>query len=89
MAHRQGPKVSSMSTTRNGILYINPKNAFIGVGLFFENRQEARKLGLLPPGKSFEAVCDRLGPQERKERVSRDNPTPMIPIALFGLIEWA
>ena len=47
----------------------NPKNAFIGVGLFFENRQEARKPGLLPPGKSFEAVCERLEPQERKERV--------------------
>ena len=35
---------------------INPKNAFIGDGLFFENRQEARKPGLLQPGKSFEAV---------------------------------
>ena len=34
---------------------VNSKNTFIGVGLFFENRQEARKLGLLPPGKSFEA----------------------------------
>jgi hypothetical protein len=45
--------------------FINPKNAFIGVRLFFENRQEARKLGLLPPGKSFEAVCERLEPQER------------------------
>jgi hypothetical protein len=48
---------------------IYPKNAFIDVGLFFENRQEARKLGLLPPGKSLEAGCEGLEPQERKKRV--------------------
>jgi hypothetical protein len=51
------------------IFVVNPKNAFIDVGLFFENRQEARKLGLLPRGKSFEAGCELLEPQERKERV--------------------
>jgi hypothetical protein len=55
-------------------LSINPKNAFIGVGLFFENRQEARKPGLLPPGKSLEAVCERPEPQERKERVFKRQP---------------
>jgi hypothetical protein len=48
---------------------VSLKNAFIDVGLFFENRQEARKLGLLPRGKSFEAGCERLEPQERKARV--------------------
>jgi len=42
--------------------------------LFFENRQEARKLGLLPRGKSFEAGCERLEPQERKERVFKGQP---------------
>lgn len=52
----------------------NPNNAFIGVGLFFENRQEARKLGLLPPDKSFEAGCERLEQQERKERVFKGQP---------------
>jgi len=37
--------------------------------LSFENRREARKLGLLPCGKSFEAERERLKPPERKERV--------------------
>jgi len=64
--------------------HFNPKNAFIGVGLFFENRQEARKLGLLPPGKSFEAVCERLEPQERKERVFKGQPD----IDDFNCIIW-
>jgi len=64
--------------------YLNPKNVFIGVGLFFENRQEARKLGLLPPGKSFEAVCERLEPQERKERVFKGQPD----IDDFNCIIW-
>jgi hypothetical protein len=59
---------------KNSSIWTNPKNAFIGVGLFFENRQEARKHGLLPPGKSFEAVCERLEPQERKERVLKGQP---------------
>jgi hypothetical protein len=63
---------------------IKPKKAFIGVGLFFENRQEARKLGLLPPGKSFEAVCERLEPQERKERVFKGQPD----IDDFNYIIW-
>jgi hypothetical protein len=63
---------------------LNPKNAFIGVGLFFENRQEAGKLGLLPPGKSFEAVCERLEPQERKERVFKGQPD----IDDFNCIIW-
>jgi hypothetical protein len=63
----------------------NPKNAFINVGLFFENRQEARKLGLLPPGKSFEAVCERLELQERKERVFKGQPD----IDDFNCIIWA
>jgi hypothetical protein len=63
---------------------INPKNAFIGVGLFFENRQEARKLGLLPPGKSLEAVCERLETQERKERVFKGQPD----IDDFNCIIW-
>jgi hypothetical protein len=63
---------------------VNPKNAFIGVGLFFENRQEARKLGLLPPGKSFEAICERLEPQERKERVFKGQPD----IDDFNYIFW-
>jgi hypothetical protein len=52
--------------------------------LFFENRQEARKLGLLPPGKSFEAVCERLEPQERKERVFKGQPD----IDDFNCIIW-
>jgi hypothetical protein len=64
--------------------WIYPKNAFIGVGLFFENRQEARKLGLLPLGKSCEAVCERLEPQERKERVFREQPD----IDDFNCIIW-
>jgi hypothetical protein len=55
-------------------IFIKPNNTFIGVGLFFENRQEARKLGLLPKGKSFEAGCERLKPQERKERVFKGQP---------------
>jgi hypothetical protein len=63
---------------------VSPKNAFIGVGLFFENRQEARKLGLLPPGKSFEAVCERPEPQERKERVFKGQPD----IDDFNCIIW-
>ena len=64
----------------------NPKNAFMNVGLSLENRQEARKLGLLPPGKSFEAACERLEPQERKEPVIQGTtPTLPISIALFGL----
>ena len=55
--------------------------------MFFENRQEARKLGLLPTGRSFEAGCERLEPQECKDRVfSGDNLALMISIALFGLI---
>jgi hypothetical protein len=64
--------------------HLNPKNAFIGVGLFFENRQEARKLGLLPPGKSFEAVRERLEPQECKERVFKGQPD----IDDFNCIIW-
>ena len=64
---RQGPYNSFDASS--ALITINPKNAFIDVGLFFENRQEARKLGLLPLGKSFEAGCERLEPQERKERV--------------------
>jgi hypothetical protein len=68
----------------NSKFCINPKNAFINVGLFFENRQEARKLGLLPPGKSFEAVCERLEPQERKERVFKGQPY----IDDFNCIIW-
>jgi hypothetical protein len=52
--------------------------------LSFENRQEARKLGLLPPGKSFEAVCERLEPQERKERVFKGQPD----IDDFNCIIW-
>ena len=47
--------------------------------------QEARKLGLLPPGKSFEAVCERLEPQERKERVFKGQPD----IDDFNCIIWA
>ena len=66
------------------VLRINRKNAFIGVGLFFENRQEARKLGLLPPGKSFEAVCERLEPKERKKRVFKGQPD----IDDFNCIIW-
>jgi hypothetical protein len=62
----------------------NPKNAFIGVGLFFENRQEVRKLGLLPPGESFEAVCELLEPQERKERFFKGQPD----IDDFNCIIW-
>jgi hypothetical protein len=34
-----------------------------------ENRREARKIGLLPEGKSFEAERDRVEPLERNERV--------------------
>jgi hypothetical protein len=63
---------------------INPKNAFINVGLSLENRQETRKLGLLPPGKSFEAVCERLELQERKERVFKGQPD----IDDFNYICW-
>jgi hypothetical protein len=33
------------------------------------NRREARKLGLLPSGKSSEAERERLEPLERNERV--------------------
>jgi len=33
------------------------------------NRREARKLGLLPSGKSSEAERERMEPQERNERV--------------------
>jgi hypothetical protein len=42
--------------------------------LSFENRPKARKLGLLPQGKSFEAGCEQLEPQERKERVFKGQP---------------
>jgi hypothetical protein len=42
-----------------------------GFGLSFEKRREARKLGLLPYGKSFETERERLKPSERKERVFR------------------
>jgi hypothetical protein len=66
--------------------YFNPKNAFINVGLFFENRQEARKLGLLPLGKSFEAVSSDWSRRSVRSVFSRDNLTLMISIALFGLI---
>jgi hypothetical protein len=58
--------------------------AFVDVGLFFENRQEARKLGLLPPGKSFEAGCERLEPQERKTRVFKGQPDIDDSTAIFG-----
>jgi hypothetical protein len=34
-----------------------------------ENRREARKLGLLPEGKSFEAERELMKPLERNERV--------------------
>ena len=40
-----------------------------GVGLSQANRREARKLGLLPSGKSSEAERERMKPQERNERV--------------------
>jgi len=53
----------------------------IGVGLSVANRREARKLGLLPSGKSSEAERERMEPQERNERVCVESPTPM-PILL-------
>jgi hypothetical protein len=31
-------------------------------------------LGILSPGKSFEAGCERLEPQERKKRVFKGQP---------------
>ncbi len=39
------------------------------MNLPFENPREARKLGLLPQGKSFEAERERLKSLERNERV--------------------
>jgi hypothetical protein len=71
-------------------LDINPKNAFIDVGLFLENRQEARKLGLLPYGKSFAAGL----PSDRSRRsggsvFSRDNPTSINSNAFFGCIDFS
>jgi hypothetical protein len=41
----------------------------VDIQLPLENRREARKLGLLPEGKSFEAERERMEPQERNERV--------------------
>ena len=45
-----------------------------GIGLPFENPREARKLGLLPYGKSFEAERERLKSLERNERVFKGQP---------------
>jgi hypothetical protein len=39
---------------------------------------EARKLGLLPEGKGFEAERERMKPLERNKRVCVDNPTQVI-----------
>ena len=38
-------------------------------GCFLKTVKRRIKLGLLPRGKSFEAGCERLEPQERKARV--------------------
>jgi len=47
------------------------------------NRREARKLGLLPSGKSSEAERERMEPQERNERVCGGCPDAM-PILIDG-----
>jgi len=64
-----------------GYLMLDAGNEGISVGLSLANRREARKLGLLPLGKSSEAERERVQPQERNERVCVESPTPM-PILL-------
>jgi len=39
----------------------NPNNAFINVGLFFENRQEARKLGPFAARQKFRSRMRATG----------------------------
>jgi len=49
------------------------------------NRREARKLGLLPSGKSSEAERERMEPLERNERVCAGYPdTDAHPNRKFG-----
>jgi len=54
------------------------------------NRREARKLGLLPEGKSSEAERERMKPQERNERVCGGCPDAMLILdASFSFFEGA
>ena len=62
-----------MNGTELRMELVNLKNAFIDVGLFFENRQEARKLG--PVSKPDASDWSR---RSVRRVFSRDNPTSMI-----------
>jgi len=53
-----------------GCYLLNPDISFEPIsGYPWKTVREARKLGLLPEGKSFEAERERMKPLERNERV--------------------